>query len=930
MYAQKKRRSFYFVTFTSLAVLALAAQATAFTLTEVQQTVTIDGVINVTTASTSKFAVVRDYMNALGIDSLDELGTIELDESTSLSPGLHLLQSSCGRATSGVTGGKPYSWSASCTSLSGVLSSSIFPALAAGSSTNVTRYTGTELTDTSVILADKVVFDGATLILSDSVKELWIVAETIESSDSEITWSHAGTQADDRSGYTSCAADGRSYDYNDVTSASAFDSPDGGNGTSGSAGATGNSGLDAPEVYFVVKYFTKDGGYLSMPSMDMTGQDGGKGQTGQCAGDGGDGAKGATAKQNLVNCTQGPGYGGDGGNGGTGGRGGTGGTGGDGGDIHFMYVDSYSIGFHPYWLYPNGGGENGTGGSGGTAGDGGRGGEEGDPKSPYCWAQPERAGDDGSDGSTGSTGSSGSDGTDGTSTFELITEEEWEAYFTAPYIVSAAPTTASVGATVTFSTENVSGDVTLELVDDIDGSAHTFTLSETAEDEYGWTESGTLEAGRYTVTLTRNHDGKQTNTYGIELTPVIDGITFSDPYDALPGGTARLVGSGLRSDAEVVLDGVSLGSGTYSATGSSGKNEISFTLPVQATSGSDFERDGGVAAHAVYLDQPYPLANSSSASLSYKRFARLTFRPSENAYPFSNGELTDQAKIEVAAAPWRAFVDTFGASEVNRKIVTKPVRTLAFYFAYKKWWDPSLGSANCMGMSANVLNDYFHGVTGVNSYVETDVAYNVALTQGHLLGQEVLFDLLGETLDRDAATGNSVDRVVEFLETATDSDGDDAPVLIMVPHLETYTSALEEALMDLEGSTCLPDVAACMVTNGLNNCGAELEACGEDIEESFGEALSDISDAIGSAHALAPYMVAYENVGDALPSRVYFYDSNYPLYDTRYMEIGQSGGAATFDYSWAGWGTTEDEGWILATGSVAYIMGDATIPLTGL
>jgi hypothetical protein len=304
-----------------------------------------------TTETDDILARVQQYMQSLGIDSISELGTIEVRadgdaSSFSISPGVHVLQRD---TTFGLTALEPASsdcWTAVDTDLGGVFETddgatlsipdnlSVGPVVTGGSTRlelarptgaaarsasaatatgtattvsgpatlgslatgglsigsiatanqgSVVRYEGSQVTDTAVILASKVIFDGASLVLSDSVTEFIIVAETIESRDgSVISWIHSGTEADAMAAYATSADDGTDYDPDtEVTGISAFHSPDGGDGDPGADGATGNAGLDAPDVYVYIKDFTvienpdTEGVYnpyiASFPAFDVTG-----------------------------------------------------------------------------------------------------------------------------------------------------------------------------------------------------------------------------------------------------------------------------------------------------------------------------------------------------------------------------------------------------------------------------------------------------------------------------------------------------------------------------------------------------------------------------------------------------------------------------------------------------------------------------------
>ncbi len=79
-------------------------------------------------------------------------------------------------------------------------------------------------------------------------------------------------------------------------------------------------------------------------------------------------------------------------------------------------------------------------------------------------------------------------------------------------------------------------------------------------------------------------------------------------------------------------------------------------------------------------------------------------------------------------------------------------------------------------------------------------------------------------------------------------------------------------------------------------------------------------------------MVVYANAGDALPSRIYFYDSNAPGVDELYMELSSDGEEFTYDMAddlFTGdyhYGT--DDGYILTAATVDHILSDTGLLLS--
>ena len=116
----------------------------------------------------------------------------------------------------------------------------------------------------------------------------------------------------------------------------------------------------------------------------------------------------------------------------------------------------------------------------------------------------------------------------------------------------------------------------------------------------------------------------------------------TDPYEAVAGGQAYLLGYGFRSDSELVYDGVSLGGVTVEQH-TDGREMIAFNIPLEATDEDYFIREDGVEEHSVYLNQVSSLADSDDALFTLLKSSGLAFDPSVNAYSFSNGDMADAA-----------------------------------------------------------------------------------------------------------------------------------------------------------------------------------------------------------------------------------------------------------------------------------------------
>ena len=605
--------------------------------------------------------LVQGYMDDLGIESLEEAGTITAcDISEQLETGGHVLQPGFSGSSMMMlpapTGTMPYVM----TDLDGTLEVD-----GISWSADVVRFDEDVLIDTAVIIADTVILDDAVVTLAADISEFIIVANTIIGyGDSLIQWELAGTSADE--GHKEVdpgqAEDGSSGSPHETPSNPSFVGDDGGDGADGATGSAGVDGEDAPDVYLYLKQFTLEanttssvGAYqVMMPDFDLRGQDGGQGGQGQEGGDGGHGDKGADSDPRWYECHAGVGWGGDGGDGGDGGQGGTGGQGGDGGDLNFYVVDFPQNTYVFSFDYDLSGGDVGDGGVGGDGGSGGEGGDAGDAVGTWCDEEPQRAGDDGENGDAGDTGDEGTEGSRGDIGVVWIDEEEWEEAFTRAYLVSPSSSTVYVGETIVFDTLNLTGDAILTTIDQVSGIETEYDLTKVGDNQYSWTTTTDLDAAKLEVFITRDHDGSESNTYRLELLPIVEEVVFgesvcttvctisTDPYEAVAGGQAYLLGYGFRSDSELVYDGVSLGGVTVEQH-TDGREMIAFNIPLEATDEDYFIREDGVEEHSVYLNQVSSLADSDDALFTLLKSSGLAFDPSVNAYSFSNGDMADAA-----------------------------------------------------------------------------------------------------------------------------------------------------------------------------------------------------------------------------------------------------------------------------------------------
>jgi hypothetical protein len=322
----------------------------------------------------------------------------------------------------------------------------------------------------------------------------------------------------------------------------------GGNGTDGADGARGIPGDDigpAPSVTLYVKSTPR-----GLPAIDLAGRPGGKGGRGQDGGSGGSGARGRPGESVVLVCTRSVGYGGNAGDGGDAGNGGKGGRGATGGSLTvYTLLDNMSA------LAEGGvvtleGGAGGSGGQAGNPGLPGTPGFAGDPRG-VCSEKLERMGNIGSPGTYGVDGADGAPGAAGSLFQTPISEEEWLAAFTRPWIVRLEPWEAVPGAVVRLEAENFTEDTDVLFGGSLLQGANVVGMNVT-NGTFDFKVPGGAD-GQKTLQL-RVPDGNggyvYSETVSLRILPRLDSVT---PEEVVPGMELTLEGAGFATGALFVV-----------------------------------------------------------------------------------------------------------------------------------------------------------------------------------------------------------------------------------------------------------------------------------------------------------------------------------------------------------------------------------------
>lgn len=349
------------------------------------------------------------------------------------------------------------------------------------------------------------------------------------------------------------------------------DGRDGLPGPPGMPGGPGRQAEPAPSLTMFVKNVP-----LGLPNIDLNGRKGGRGQDGQDGGHGEDGARGRESVSSAFWCETDVGNGGNGGRGGDGGQGGKGGQGGTAGTIKIFAtpVNLPRLLSRPNVFLGMTGGPGGDGGDGGGPGDGGLGGWVGNDTG-WCDADDGHEGTSGSLGNTGSHGERGDDGRHGAFEVQPITENDWNAAFTLPYLTRLEPASAATGQTVHVVGLNFTSLTKVAFDQQVLSTSAIDIARGTLEFVVPPSATGGAHVITLSVPVPANPVLKElSNALNLRVLPRISQVS---PARALPGTRLTLQGSGFSTSADVRIDGKALPASVKSST------VVEFLLPGFAT-----------------------------------------------------------------------------------------------------------------------------------------------------------------------------------------------------------------------------------------------------------------------------------------------------------------------------------------------------------
>ena len=518
--------------------------------------------------------------------------------------------------------------------------------------------------------------------------------------------------------------------------------------------------------------------------------------------------------------------------------------------------------------------------------------------------------------------------------FQPVPLTTWEAAFTRPYLVTAGD--VHVGQTMVLGTANITGPATLYLKDELSGASMAFAVEESGNGDYQWDVPLQMTASWYTIRLQRAHDAAITNSYRVEIRPTLLTIEFADEFDARSGGTAQIVGYGLRQDAEVMIEGVRV-QPIGMVDEPSGLDRLSFAIPVLPTYDDKFVRQEANTERSLYLDQPFPLSDSDAVTFQTKQNVGLTFRPSVNGFEFSNADMFDAAQKHVTqhgavrgitgyaedlfeeTETWRLFKETYGAAEVNGLGGrVSPMNWINYGIWYFSGWANPQSSGTCAGLSTVALDQYFNEYDTQQGREIDDVLRTTIITHGRQISDELIGLQIAETLidhfspsvGGPSMTELTLQYITNFYQHGSQILSGFAPVLSLVPNSEIYRQVLVDGL-NLIGET----------VNVFDSISP-----GESWED-FKTSWREMGDMMASAHVITPYQVVFDHPTDALPSRIYVYDSNDPGNDSLYLTIETVNGQVKFQYPGKDYAT--DQGWMLGVIPARLLAGDVDLLIDG-
>ena len=316
-------------------------------------------------------------------------------------------------------------------------------------------------------------------------------------------------------------------------------------GPDGAEGRQGHNAEAAPSVTLFVKSVPE-----GLPNINLNGRRGGRGQDGQDGGHGEDGARGRESVSSAFWCETDVGNGGNGGDGGNGGSGGQGGSGGRAGTIKVFTLPENlpRLLARPGVFIGVTGGPVGSGGDGGGPGDGGQGGWVGNDTG-WCDADEGHEGSRGRTGDVGARGADGPQGANGAFEVQAITEDDWNAAFTQPYLTRLEPSSGHSGDKIHVVGKNLTSLTKLVF----DGKTVTPDLVDVSRNTMRFTVPSGMTGGVKIVSLSVPVPANPllrelSNAVNFRILPRLSVVI---PARGLPGTAIELQGSGLSAGANV-------------------------------------------------------------------------------------------------------------------------------------------------------------------------------------------------------------------------------------------------------------------------------------------------------------------------------------------------------------------------------------------
>jgi hypothetical protein len=545
------------------------------------------------------------------------------------------------------------------------------------------------------------------------------------------------------------------------------DSRDGIDGTNGQNGDTGTPGASGRNAPNIEMWVKSMTG---LPNLDFNGEDGIRGGTGQRGGRGGNGGSGAVGKRFWLfgwHCSSDPGDGGDGGNGGRGGDGGRGGNGGNAGRISIGVLTGSLANTVVNQSFKIKN-QGGRRNQGGAGGPGGAGGFGGrSGNGETCTSA--KNGHNGSQGQPGVQGAPGfTDGSDAQVTFFEFTQAAWDDLMTRPWITAITPPEAFPGDTLTIRGSRFTAN------DHVLIGASVLSPTVNPDESISVNIPLTIGGGEQTM-FVRRDDGTESNRINLGIKPELD--PFTDPLPQ--GSTVTLKGRAFLAGATVLLNG-----GTIPAT-VAGPTQLSFAVPGTGGTGSA----GGTVS--IQVRNPDGRV-SNTRTATQPRILEVPFRYGQHNLSFPN--------FADGLPDWGTYEDTFGTAEVMHELLDPifghPVLTAAYFGFYKYFLagtaNGGLATGFCTSLASLVADRFWLGRVDTPAIQKADVQKMLTGVHGKLLSRQSLLtfhDQGREGVDRVERTYHEIEAT--FLRGA---DRQNAPLLFFIPSGDVWDSGYTDKL----------------------------------------------------------------------------------------------------------------------------------------